>query len=94
MKISKGELFKVVSSVSFKHDGADAPRKLRLPVKNAGWVTTKDHEPGIKLMNSGGYLVVAECSALQNIEICPHCCLMYGKPFNKCEQCKNHVSFT
>jgi hypothetical protein len=86
MKIPKGEVFKVVSSVTFKHD--------RLPAKNAGWVTTKDHEPGIKLMNSGGYLVVAECSALQNIEICSHCCLMYGKTFNKCEHCKNHVSFT
>lgn len=83
MKILKGEHFKVVSSVTYKHDA-----------KNAGWVTTKDHEPGIKLESSGGYLVVAECSALQDIKVCPHCCLMYGKPFNKCEHCKNHVSFT
>lgn len=84
MNISKGQEFRVVSSVSYHNE--------QFPATNTGWVTTNDHEPGIKLDNSHGYLVVAECSAVQNIDICPHCCLMYGTPSNKCEHCKSRIS--
>ncbi|WP_333142242.1 hypothetical protein [Microcoleus sp. B13-B6] len=80
MIISKGYVFKVVSSID--------STKSATATTNTGWVTTDDHEPGIKLANSFGHLVVAETSAIQNIEICPNCCLMYGKTFNKCT---NHV---
>ncbi|WP_333348585.1 hypothetical protein [Microcoleus sp. B3-A4] len=80
MIISQGQIFKVVSSIDYKNGAA--------ATTNTGWVTTDDHEPGIKLPNRYGYLVVAEASAIQNIEICPNCCLLYGKTFNKCT---NHV---
>lgn len=82
MKIPRGQIFKVVSHLRYKKEEL---------VKNVGWVTTIDHETGIKLLSSGGYLVVAECSALDDIEVCPHCCLMYGKPSNKCDHCQNLI---
>ena len=56
--------------------------------KNIGCVTTDDHEPGIKLPNSFGHLVVAETSAILDIQVCLQCCLLYGKTYNKCT---NHV---
>ncbi|MEG3899000.1 MULTISPECIES: hypothetical protein [unclassified Microcoleus] len=81
MIIPKGQVFKVVSSIDYKNG--------TVATTNTGWVTTDDHEPGIKVPNPYGYLVVAETSAIQNIQICPNCCLLYGKTFNKCT---NHVS--
>lgn len=82
-RISKNESFMVVTSLTYKSGN--------LPVKNDGWITHKDHEPGIKLPNNFGYLVVAECCAIEDFEVCPHCYLMYGNPLNKCDRCKNSL---
>ena len=82
MKVKKGEVFKVISSITLKNP--------ILHATNTGFITTKNHEPGIKLASSGGYLVVAEASAIQDIEFCPQYCVVYGKTFTGCE---NHVSF-
>jgi hypothetical protein len=85
LSVKKGEIFKVISSITLKHPTYHAT--------NTGFITTKDHKPGIKLVSSGGYLVVGKASAIQDIEFCPHCCVVYGKTFTKCEHCENHVSF-
>lgn len=82
-RISKNEEFMVVTSLTYKSGN--------LPVKNDGWITHKDHEPGIKLPNNFGYLVVAECCAIEDFEVCPHCYLMYGNPLNKCDRCQNSL---
>lgn len=82
-RISKHEIFKVVTSLTYNND--------KLLVKNDGWITHKDHEPGIKLPNNFGYLVVAECCAIEDFEVCKHCYLMYGNPLNKCDRCKNSL---
>lgn len=82
VKIKKGESLKVVTSVRLRD---------RFPTKNTGWVTTAEHEVGIQVTSSGGYLVVAECCAIEDFEVCPHCYLMYGNPLNKCDRCQNSL---
>ena len=85
ISVKKGEIFRVITLISLKHPTYHAT--------NTGFITTKNHELGIKIVSSNGYLVVGEASAIQDIEFCPYCCVVYGETFTKCEHCKNHVSF-
>lgn len=96
MKILQGEFFRVVSSICLKHPTYHATNTgfVDITRKNKKVSLVKDRELGMTIVSSGGYLVVAEASAIQDIEICPECCVMYGQPLNKCEHCQNHVSIS
>lgn len=93
MKIERGEVFRVVSSICLQHLTYHSTNTGFVDVtkKNQKVSLVKDRELGMTIISSVGYLTVAEASAIQDIEICQDCCVIYGKPLNKCEHCQNHV---
>lgn len=93
MKIKRGEVFRVLSSICLRNPTYHLTNTGFVDInrKNQTVSLVKDRELGMTIISSGGYLVVAETSAIQDMEICPDCCVMYGQPLNKCEHCQNHV---
>lgn len=71
MYLHKGELFKVVNLCS------------RLPYPNTGFLTTKEHETGIKLADENGHFAVAEAASL-GVHVCSECYVVYGKTIASC----------
>ncbi|PSB49769.1 hypothetical protein C7B67_16465 [filamentous cyanobacterium Phorm 6] len=72
MYLHQGEIFKVVNLCWSKS----------LP--NTGFLTTKEHETGIKLADENGHFAVAEAASL-GIYVCSECYVVYGKIIAKCQ---------